>query len=42
MDVYYYKAGKAWDVTKLWEVTKNNAQHDINVKSFLDQISIGT
>lgn len=37
MDVYYYKAGKAWEVTKLWKATKDNTQKDINVESFLNQ-----
>lgn len=34
---YYYKAGKSWDVTKLWEATKDNPQEDINIESFLQQ-----
>ena len=24
MDIYYYKAGKAWDVTKLWNEEEIN------------------
>ena len=34
---YYYKAGKSWEDVKLWEVTKDNPQEDINIESFLKQ-----
>lgn len=34
---YFYKAGKCWDCTKLWEATKDNPVEDVSVDSFIQQ-----
>lgn len=34
---YFYKAGKCWDCTKLWEATKGNPVEDVSVDSFIQQ-----
>ena len=34
-EYYYYHAGKTWDVTKLWEATKNNPILDIAIETFI-------